>query len=54
MLYFIYYSNEVVLIAKLCAFYLIEKSCSESVFFFSGKGLFVVLVLVVVLRSVDF
>lgn len=53
MLYFIYYGNEV-LIAKLCAFYLIEKSCSESVFFSSGKGLFVVLILVVVLRRVDF
>lgn len=38
MLYFIYYSNEVVLIAKLCAFYLIEKSCSESVFLFLGEG----------------
>ena len=50
-----YYSHELVLIAKLCAFfYLIEKSCSESVFFSSGKGLFVFLVLVVVLTGVDF
>lgn len=38
MLYFIYYSNEVVLIAKLCAFLLMKRAVVKVFSFPRGRG----------------